>query len=253
MLFSVLACMDDAGVTVVVVPYRALIEDLVGRLQKRGIDCIEWKHGESSPAAVVVVSADVAGNTISNGNFLGYATMLGGKGLLRRVVVDECHLIITSSDWRPKLALLRNLRLLACPMVLLTATLPPVREGELATSMLLACATYIRASTVRPNTRYYVSWCARGKAIETALAMCRRRQQPLLDRGEKGVVYCHSKQQCEDLAEALACGYYHAGDVDRAERLEQWLIDGGLIVATSALGTGVDFPGIVFILHVGMP
>jgi superfamily II DNA helicase RecQ len=41
LLFSVLACLDDAGVTVVVVPYRALIEDLVSRMQKRGIDCME--------------------------------------------------------------------------------------------------------------------------------------------------------------------------------------------------------------------
>jgi superfamily II DNA helicase RecQ len=253
LLFSVPACMDNAGVTVVVVPYRALIEDLVSRLQKRGIDCIEWKHGESSPAAVVIVSADAAGDTMSNGNFIGYANMLSGKGLLRRVVVDECHLIITSSDWRPKLALLRNLRLLPCPIVLLTATLPPVREGELATSMLLPVATYIRASTVRPNTRYYVSWCERGKVQDTALAMCRRQQQLLLDRGEKGIVYCRYKQQCEDLAKALECAYYHAGDVDRAERLGQWLMHGGLIVATSALGTGVDFPGIVYIVHVGMP
>ena len=253
LLFSVPACMDDAGVTVVVVPYRALIEDLVDRMQKRGIDCIEWKHGESSPAAVVVVSADVAGDTTSNGNFLGYANMLSGKGLLRRVVVDECHLVITSTDWRPKLALLKNLRLLPCPIMLLTATLPPVREGELATSMLVPCATYIRASTVRPNTQYYVSWCERGRSQETALAMCRRRQQLLLDRGEKGVVYCRSKQQCEELAEAIGCASYHAGDIERAERLKQWLVDGGLIVATSALGTGVDFPGIVYIVHVGMP
>ena len=157
LLFSVPACIDDAGVTVVVVPYRALIEHLVEQMQQRGINCIEWKHGESSPAVVVVVSADAAGDTTSNSNFLGYASTLSSKGLLRRVVVDKCHLIITSSDWRPKLALLKNLRLLPCPIVLLTATLPPVREGELATSMLLPCATYVRASTVRPNTRYYVS------------------------------------------------------------------------------------------------
>ena len=143
LLFSVPACMDDAGVTVVVVPYQALIKDLVDRMQKCGIDCIEWKHGKSSPAAVVVVSADAAGDTTSNGNFLGYANMLSRKGLLQQVVVDECHLVITSSNWRLKLALLKNLRLLPCPIVLLTATLPPVREGELATSMLLPCATYI--------------------------------------------------------------------------------------------------------------
>ncbi|KAI9882030.1 MAG: hypothetical protein M1823_006233, partial [Watsoniomyces obsoletus] len=253
LLFTVPACLDGAGVTVVVVPYRALIEDLVSRIQKRGIDCMEWKHGESNPAAVVVVSADVAGDTTSNGNFLGYANVLSSKGLLRRVVVDESHLIFTSSDWRPKLAKLRNLRLLPCPIVLLTATLPPVREVELASSMLIQCATYIRASTVRANIRYFVSWCERGKTQEIAVAMCRRQQQLLQDKGQKGVVYCRSKRQCEEVAEALECGYYHAEVLDRGTQLEQWLKDGGLIVATSALGTGVDFPGVVYILHVGMP
>ncbi|KAF2820903.1 P-loop containing nucleoside triphosphate hydrolase protein, partial [Ophiobolus disseminans] len=68
------------------------------------------------------------------------------------------------------------------------------------------------------------------------------------------VVYCHSKANCEHIAWELSCPYYHADVIDRADTLQQWLAsDGGLIVATSALGTGVDFPGIVFILHVGMP
>jgi superfamily II DNA helicase RecQ len=73
---------------------------------------MEWKHGESNPATIVVVSADVAGDVTSNGNLISYARMLNSKGLLRRVVLDECHLIFTSSDWRPKLAKLKNLRLL---------------------------------------------------------------------------------------------------------------------------------------------
>jgi superfamily II DNA helicase RecQ len=254
LLFTVPAIVEkEGGVTVVVVPYRALIEDLVMRIRQSGIDCMEWKHGENNPASVVVVSADVAGDITSNGNFIGYAGLLQTKGLLRRVVVDECHLIFTSSDWRPKLALLKNLRLLACPIVLLTATLPPVRENELGSSMLVHNATYIRASTVRPKTRYFVSWCQQDKIQETAVAICKRRQAQLQKKVQKGVVYCRSKRQCEELAEALECAYYHAGVVDRAERLQEWVERGGLIVATSALGTGVDFPGIVYILHVGMP
>jgi superfamily II DNA helicase RecQ len=248
LLFTVPACLQDAGVTLVVVPYRALIEDLVMRITQSGIDCIEWKHGQTNPAAVVAVSADVAGSS----SFLSYAGMLSSKKLLRRVVVDECHLIFTSSDWRPKLAKLKHLRVLACPIILLTATLPPVLEEVLGESMLVRCATYIRASTVRPNIRYLVSWCERGKAQEMALAICRR-QQRLLRNGKKGVIYCRSKAQCEELAEELDCGYYHAGVVDRAERLQAWLEEGGFIVATSALGTGVDFPGIVLVVHVGMP
>jgi superfamily II DNA helicase RecQ len=67
------------------------------------------------------------------------------------------------------------------------------------------------------------------------------------------VVYSRSRAQCEGLAKELECAYYHAGAVDNEERLQSWLEKGGMIVATSALGTGVDFPGIVFILHVDLP
>ncbi|KAJ9633673.1 hypothetical protein H2199_009285 [Coniosporium tulheliwenetii] len=200
LLFMVPACLDEPGVTVVVVPYRALVEDLVDRLKRARIDCLEWKPGEVNPAAVVVVSADIA----ASWGFLNYASLLGRQGLLRRVVIDECHLTFTASDWRPKLAQLRHLRVLACPIVLLTATLPPVLEEELSESMLVRCATYIRASTVRPNIRYVVSWCQRGSATEMAVAMCRRQARWLGDGGRKGVIYCRSKEQCEDVARSSA-------------------------------------------------
>jgi superfamily II DNA helicase RecQ len=255
LLFTVPACVEETGVTVVVVPYRALIEDLVSRICDSGVDCIEWKHGESNPASVVVVSADVVGNLTSNGNFLGYARLLQGKGLLQRIVIDECHLVLTARHWRENLLKVKNLRLLGCPIVLLTATLPPLQEGELEVSMLVKNATYIRASTVRPNARYFVSWCERKALESTALSICERWAARLRRTGQKGVVYCLSKAQSERMAEALGCAYYHAGmEADeRAGRLEEWVEQGGLIVATSALGTGVDYAGIVYILHIGMP
>jgi hypothetical protein len=96
LLFTLPACIEEVGVTVVVVPYRALIEDLVSRIRDCSVDCIEWKHGESNPASVVVVSADVAGNITSNSNFLGYARLLKGKGLLQRIVLDKCYLLFTA-------------------------------------------------------------------------------------------------------------------------------------------------------------
>jgi superfamily II DNA helicase RecQ len=129
----------------------------------------------------------------SSGNFISYASMLSNKGLLQRVVVDECHLIFTSSDWRPKLAKLKNLRLLPCPIVLLTATLPLVQEEELGESMQVRVATYIQASTVRPNTQYFVSWCEIGKGQETAVAICRRQQVRLHNKRQRAIVYSRSK------------------------------------------------------------
>jgi superfamily II DNA helicase RecQ len=203
---------EEGRITVVVVPYRALITNLVKRICGSGIKCIEWKHGETNPASVVVVSADVAGDVLGDSNFLSYVRLLCSKGVLRRVVVDECHLIYTSSDWRPRLAGLKNLRLLPCPIVLLTATLPPLREHELAAAMILTHVTYIRASTVRPSTQYFVSRCQRDKLEETAITVCRQRQRKLLAKGQKGVVYCQSKQQTEAIAEdaavrILSCGH----------------------------------------------
>jgi superfamily II DNA helicase RecQ len=41
LLFMVPGCVEEGGMTVVVVPYRALITDLVKRIRGSGIECIE--------------------------------------------------------------------------------------------------------------------------------------------------------------------------------------------------------------------
>jgi superfamily II DNA helicase RecQ len=222
LLFALPALIKGTGVTVVIVPYKALIVDLVGRLRGYGVDCIEWTRGESNPASVVIVSANRSGDDISNGNFLGYAQLLKGKGLLQQVVVDECYLVLTAQSWRDKMLLVKNLRMLGCPTVLLTATLPLLREAELEASMMARNATFIWASTVRPNARYFVSWCKREAVESIALAIGRRWVARLRRTGEKGVVYCRSKPQSERMAEALGCMHYYAEveEEEQAARLQ---------------------------------
>ena len=247
LLFMAPACLIDPGVTVVVVPYRALLDNLLKTAKDARIDCIEYRPGEQNPAALVFVSADF----VAGSQFLSYAQLLSVKGVLRRVFVDESHLTFTASDWRPKLAEVRAVRGLKVPTILLTATLPVLLEFELETSMAAQMARYIRASTTRIKTRYIVQRCKPGKLEEQALELCERTKRHL--GLQKGVVYSRSRDQCERLARELKCAYYHAGAADNEERLKAWLERGRLIVATSALGTGVDFPGIVFTLHVDIP
>jgi len=52
-----------------VVPFRALINDLVEKAKKTGINSVEWRPGEVNPATIVFVSADLVNGT----NLLGYA------------------------------------------------------------------------------------------------------------------------------------------------------------------------------------
>jgi superfamily II DNA helicase RecQ len=118
--------------------------------------------------------------------------------------------------------------------------------------MLVRNARILRASTIRPQHRYHVQRCTPDTLFDTAVDIGRR-QARHLEVGHKAVVYCLSRTTCEQLAAELSCEHYHAHRVDRAEVLSRWHRTGGFIVATSALGTGVDFPGIVFILHMDMP
>jgi len=72
LLFMAPACLDDPGVTIVVVPYRALVNNLVTTAKQARIDCIEYRPGEQNPAALVFVSADF----VAEGQFLSYAQLL---------------------------------------------------------------------------------------------------------------------------------------------------------------------------------
>lgn len=252
LLFTAPACLDSTGVTIVVVPFRALINDLVEKAKKAGIDSVEWRPGEVNPATIVFASADLVDGT----NLLGYAQQLLDSGRLRRIFIDECHLIFKENHWRAKLARLSCLRGVDCPIVLLTATLPPRMQFELERCMAIEFCRYIRADTTRERTRYMVEECKPGKLERRAIEICHswvEANRVEASRRSKGVVYCRSRAECETLADELGCAYYHAEADGREERIFDWAERGGLIVATSALGTGVDFPGITLVLHVDIP
>jgi superfamily II DNA helicase RecQ len=108
---------DRPSVTVLVLPFRALIEDLLVRLGKAGIKAVEWQPSVQRAlqqrytlASVMLVSADYVGSR----EFLSYIALLAQQQILRRVVVDECHTAYTADLWRPTLARLKDLRLLPC-------------------------------------------------------------------------------------------------------------------------------------------
>jgi superfamily II DNA helicase RecQ len=193
-----------------------------------------------------VISADKAAST----DFITYASMLRKRNLLRRVVVDECHLTFTASDYRPKLKQLGHLQVLRCPMILLTATLPPVRIDELREVMYISNFRLIRMSTARPNIRYIVQRCPDKSVLKVVKEMARFRD---LKEGERGIFYCSSRDGTEEAAKVLSCPYYHSLTDDKDKAIDVWLKNEGFLAATGAVGTGGDYPGIVYIVHIGVP
>jgi len=253
LLFTAPACLEeDVGVTIVVVPFRKLIDETVREAQKTVGDCEEWSHSTVDPAALVVVSVDKM-----HDHFWSYARQMAEQGRLRRVVVDECHLLVTSHSWRPHLVELEKLKSLGVPMVMLTATLPRYMEVELRRSLGVGIGmmSLIRACTVRENITYTVRQdISKGKLVEETARVCEEVADELRStRKEKAVVYCRSKKDCEEMADKLGCGFFYAGHIDGEETLEQWKANGGFIVSTTALSTGLNYEAVKAVIHSGLP
>ena len=75
-----------------------------------------------------------------------------------------------------------------------------------------------------------------------------------LPLGSRGVIYVRSYSQGEIIAEAMECGFYKAMATDKSEVLNQWASgSSGWIIATGALGTGINIPGIIYVIYVKRP
>jgi superfamily II DNA helicase RecQ len=168
----------------VVAPIQALKKSIIGWCQEKGIDCIQWIFDECRYASVVVVSADRAASE----QFITYASKLAdlGRKLLQRVVIDECYLTYAGSHYWTKLNHLNHLRILNCPMVLLTATLPPASVTELMDAMRISNPVIIQACTARLNIQYMVQQCAQGTSTAVACEIAWRRRIG----SERGIFYC---------------------------------------------------------------
>jgi hypothetical protein len=98
-----------------------------------------------------------------------------------------------------------------------------------------------------------------GVEVEDEVVRVVLRLEKQMSGTQKGVVYVRSRTSCEALAVKLGCMYHHSGIVDESERhatLQRWARGEGAnrwIVATTGLGTGVDIPGIVAVVHMEQP
>lgn len=153
------AVMQETGISTVVVPFVALMDDLVTRATAMGFDYIRFRssmnsgqEGVPQAARLVFVSEDVVSST----QFSGYVDGLLSVGLLQRIFIDECHTAITDFGYQAKLSKLIGLHRFGRLMVLLTATLPVVLEDWFRGEMLAKSVIIVRDRTIKLNCRYEV-------------------------------------------------------------------------------------------------
>jgi superfamily II DNA helicase RecQ len=234
---------------IVVVPFAALVDDVISRGVEAGLDCEEWRdeHSGGEMRQLIVVSA----NRAVRGEFLHYAKGLQLNGHLAHMFFDEGHVAFTDTSFRDELRDLWALRYIGCPFTCLTATLMIELEYTLRDRLLIPDAYLFRRPTTRRTIRYRVHDSKNEAPSEVATKIIK---QITLPSGARGVIYVRSYITGDKISAELKCPFYKARADEKSELLNKWIQGpGGWMVATGALGTGINIQGIIYVIHVDRP
>ena len=249
------------GLTVVVSPLIALMQDQVAALRLAGVaaDCINSAKGRADNIAAWRRAA--AGETrllYMAPERLMTERMLAALARLpvRLFAIDEAHCI---SQWgpafRPEYEDLCRLRALfpGVPIAALTATADEVTRDDIAEKLFGRQAEQFVLGFDRPNIKLTVEMKREWK----------RQLRSFVARheGESGIVYCLSRKKTEETAAMLAAEGvralpYHAGMEKEEREAHQniFMTDPGVvIVATIAFGMGIDKADVRYVFHTDLP
>eukprot|EP00948_MAST-09A_sp_MAST-9A-sp1_P001752 g1752.t1 len=282
----------DHGITLVISPLLALIEDQVASLRILNIEAYAFNstmdldsrrqvlnrlrmgptNSSSSSSMLLYVTPELIHRS---GQFMSALTRCHQAGKLSRFVVDEAHCVSQwGHDFRPDYERLGKLRQLFAdvPIMALTATATErvkkdicqilrMRSRPLGQSSGNSPGLYVHQTSFnRANLYYEIRKRGSSKAHYTEMAELIKQRY----RGSAGIIYAISRRGCENIANALrpllrgisTIDFYHAelDNEERSRRHHAWSNDQiNIMVATIAFGMGINKPDVRFVFHAQMP
>jgi len=254
-----------SGLTIVVSPLIALMQDQVEALQDNGIGAT-FLNSTLSGAEVrqrtdqilngKIKLLYVAPERMMSESFLYLMDRVAEEIGISTLAIDEAHCVSEwGHDFRPEYRQLRQIRqrYSTVPVLALTATATTRVRQDIMQQLALKQPLIHVASFNRPNLYYEVR--PKPKQAQQELVHYVR-QQP-----GAGIIYCLSRKKVEELTQRLqAAGIqalpYHAGLDDRVRQVNQTRFirdDVRVMVATIAFGMGINKPDVRFVVHYDLP
>jgi ATP-dependent DNA helicase RecQ len=260
-----LPALMQRGVSLVISPLIALMQDQVRQLQDNGIAATFVNSSLESAEIAARLSGLVRGDyklvylapeRLVLREFLeGPLTRLSEGPGINAFVVDEAHCVSEwGHDFRPEYRQLSALRRRhpLIPILAFTATATPRVRTDIIAQLALRDPAVHLTSFNRPNLFYRVRPKSK-RSFSELLAQART--------GGAGIVYCLSRRRVDELAAQLQSHGiralpYHAGLEAKTRRDNQEAFirdDVQVIVATIAFGMGINKPDVRWVIHYDLP
>ncbi|MEQ1865815.1 MAG: DNA helicase RecQ [Micropepsaceae bacterium] len=249
------------GLTVVISPLIALMQDQVQALRLAGVAADAINSAQDRDDNIQAWRRATAGETrllYLSPERLMTERMLQALAKLdvRLIAIDEAHCI---SQWgpafRPEYQALSRLDAIfpKVPIVALTATADEVTRADIAAQLFATQVDTFVLGFDRPNIKLTVEPKRDWK--KQVLDFVKARP------GQSGIVYCLSRKRTEEAAELLAesgikARPYHAGMTKEARETNQNIFmteQGQVMAATIAFGMGIDKSDVRFVVHADLP
>ncbi len=257
--FQVPGLMLD-GITVVVSPLIALMQDQVQQLRKKGIAALSIHSGMRRREIDIALDNCVYGKY----KFVYLSPeRLQTELFLERfkkmnvsfVAVDEAHCISQwGYDFRPPYLTIPILREIKPDVrfLALTATATPEVKEDIVAKLGLHVPVIFQKSFSRGN-------------LSLVVRKTENKEKKLLEILRKvpgsGIVYVRSRKATVEISrwlqrQEISATYYHAGlsHQERMDRQQEWISDTKrIMVATNAFGMGIDKSAVRVVVHMDLP
>ena len=241
-------------VTIIIIPLVGLKNDILRRASEFNIPCNIYENNREFKN-LTLVSIE----TITSNYFISQVKELINSNNIDRIIIEECHLLISASSYRSIMFQFKELLLLPLQFVFLTGTLPLLLEEKIISNLFLKDISIIRASCLRNNISYktsiYKSFKEEDKILEIQEYIEDFKVNNFLTIKDKIIIFCSSIKNIELVATILNCNKYHSNlsKEEKENNLNNFFNNSSefykIIVSSTALEEGLDYSSIRLVIY----